>query len=158
MLIQDFIQFDRPFAEVRDLLLCDVHSVLDANISAAYNDGELLCMRLQPARKHPRFGKKVWVDIGEPYSRGDGVLIPVHWWANGATHLFPSLDGDLEVMPIGGETTQITLMGRYDPPLGGVGQRLDKMLLHRLAETSVRSFLTRLAAVLEKSTPVEVVV
>jgi hypothetical protein len=37
-------------------------------------------------------------------------------------------------------------MGGYDPPLAGFGRQADRLLLHRVAEASVRSFLTRVAA------------
>jgi hypothetical protein len=126
--------------------------LIDAHAVAAYNDGEQLCLRLQPSRKHPHFGKKVFVDIGETYPRGDGLILPVHWWAKGITQLFPRLDADLEVMPVGEDTTQLTFSGRYDPPLGGVGRRLDKMLLHRFAQASIRSFLNRMGENLEDPT------
>jgi predicted RNA methylase len=41
-------------------------------------------------------------------------------------------------------------MGSYDPPFGFVGRRADVMLLHHVAEASVRSFLARLARDLER--------
>jgi hypothetical protein len=34
-------------------------------------------------------------------------------------------------------------MGRYVPPLGPLGREVDRMLLHRLAEASVRALLSR---------------
>ena len=149
MLIQDFLQVPRAFADIRAALLVDPHGLIDANVAAAYEEGERLCLRLRPLEKHPRFGKTVIVDLGVPYQRADGMILPVHWWAKGVTHLFPRLDADLEVMPIGDDTTQLTFSGRYDPPLGGLGRGLDKMLLHRLAEGSVRSFLNRMGKSLE---------
>ena len=144
MLIHDFLRVPRACVDVRTILLRDPHALIDANVTAAYREGEGLCLQLHPVLKHPRFGKKVWVDIGEPYLRGDGLILPVHWWSKGITPLFPRLDADLEVMPVGSDTTQITLSGSYEPPLGGVGSGLDRMLLHRLAEGSVRSFLNRM--------------
>ncbi|MFZ0179395.1 MAG: hypothetical protein WAL84_05920 [Candidatus Dormiibacterota bacterium] len=75
---------------------------------------------------------------------------PHIWWAPGATRLFPHLDGDLEFAPLGARTSQITLMGSYDPPLGFVGRRADVLLLHRIAEASIRSFLIRVSRNLER--------
>src|SRR4029077_18998254 len=77
-------------------------------------------------------------------------VIPMHWWAPGATRLFPHLDGDLEFAPLGATTSQITLMASYDPPLGFVGRRADVLLLHRIAEASIRSFLERVSRNLER--------
>jgi hypothetical protein len=39
----------------------------------------------------------------------------------------------------------MTLMGRYQPPGGALGRRVDELLLHRLADATVRAFLTSLA-------------
>jgi hypothetical protein len=43
----------------------------------------------------------------------------------------------------------LILSASYVPPLGELGWRLDRALLHRVAESTVRSFLLRLAASLE---------
>jgi hypothetical protein len=154
MLIQDFIQIAKPFDEAQALILRGPHALLDSSIAAGYHDAEQLGLRLAPSGKHPGIGKRIWVDIGEPYARGEGLFIPVHWWAKGATFLFPRLDGDLEVMPLGSDTTQITLMGRYEAPPGSDGKKLNRMLLHQLAEASVRSFLNQLGELLQHAGPI----
>ena len=38
--------------------------------------------------------------------------------------------------------------GSYDPPLGSVGRQLDRLLLHQLAEVTVRALLRQLVAAL----------
>ena len=57
----------------------------------------------------------------------------------------PVLSADLEVAGLGDHMTQLTLHGRYDPPLGAIGRRIDRLLMHRIAEATIRSFLSRLA-------------
>jgi hypothetical protein len=47
--------------------------------------------------------------------------------------------------------TQLTLRGRYEPPLGTLGRQIDRLLLHRVAEATVRSFMRRLAESLTKT-------
>ncbi|MBV9311281.1 MAG: hypothetical protein JOZ73_10630 [Solirubrobacterales bacterium] len=88
------------------------------------------------------------MDVEPAYHRGDRLILPIHWWASGAAALFPRLEADLELAPLGDASTEITLMGRYDPPLAARGRQADRLLLHRVAEASVRSFLTRVAAAL----------
>jgi len=149
MLIHDFLQVPRAFDDVRAAILSDPHALMDVNAAAAYREGEQLCLRLQPLGQHQRLGKRVMVDIGESYARSNGLVLPVHWWTNGVTNIFPRLDADLEVMPVGDDATQLDFSGRYDPPLGTVGRGLDRMLMHRLAEASVRSFLHRMGESLE---------
>lgn len=149
MLIQDFIQVPKAYGSVRDLILGDPHEVIDPNARAAYMEGELLCIRLEPLLRRRRLGHKVIVDIGEPYFRGSGVVLPVHWWADGAAYLFPRLDADLEIMPLGEDVTQLTFSGRYDPPSRMAGQKLDRQSIHSLAEGTVRSFLNRIGTRLQ---------
>ena len=150
MLIQDFVQIDRDFDEVRAQVRADPRALIAASAGAAYREGERLSLRLTPLRGLPRLGKTVDVDLAEPYEREDRLVIPMHWWAPGATRLFPHLDGHLEFAPLGATTSQITLMASYDPPLGFVGRRADVLLLHRIAEASIRSFLVRVTRNLER--------
>jgi hypothetical protein len=55
---------------------------------------------------------------------------------------------------MGPDQIMLTLMGRYEPPLGAVGRGLDRLVLHRIAEACIRSFLRRTAANLEHTTAV----
>jgi hypothetical protein len=150
MLIQDFLQIDRDFDEIRARVRADPRGLITASAGAAYRHGERMSMRLTPLAGLPRIGKAIAVDLAEPYEREDRLVVPMHWWAPGATRLFPHLDGDLEFEPLGAKTSQITLMASYDPPLGLVGRRADLLLLHRVAEASIRSFLVRISLNLQR--------
>jgi hypothetical protein len=150
MLIQDFVQIDRDYDEIKARVRADPRGLIATSAGAAYRQGERLSLRLTPLLGVPRLGKTIDVDLAEPYEREDRLVIPMHWWAPGATRLFPHLDGDLEFAPLGSKTSQITLMGSYDPPLGFVGRRADVLLLHHVAEASIRSFLIRVSQNLER--------
>lgn len=41
--------------------------------------------------------------------------------------------------------TELALNGRYRPPVGGVRRVVDRMLLHWLAEATVKDFMDRVA-------------
>jgi hypothetical protein len=72
--------------------------------------------------------------------------LALRWEATGpGGGLFPVLDADLRLAP-DGDGSVLTLAGAYRPPLGPLGQALDRALLHRVAATTVRSFLARVAA------------
>jgi hypothetical protein len=60
--------------------------------------------------------------------------------------LFPVLDADIELVEVGPQTSRLTLAGAYRPPLGALGEVLDRAILHRVASATIRSFLTRIAA------------
>ncbi len=149
MLIQDFVQVDAPYAFVRGRLLEPRHRWLADDATAAYAEGERLFLTISPAGGEPAIHKRVQVDLGDPYPRGEGVVVPLTWLAAGAERLFPTLDADLEIMPMGPDQVMLTLMGRYEPPLGVVGRVVNRLVLHRVAEACVRSFLRRTAADLE---------
>ncbi|MDQ6855740.1 MAG: hypothetical protein M3Z57_01535 [Candidatus Dormibacteraeota bacterium] len=149
MLIQDFIQVKAPYAVVRGRLLEPRPRWLAADATAAYAEGERLFLTVSAAGGELTVRKRVHIDLGTPTSRGEGVVIPLSWWATGAERLFPTLDADLEIMPMGPDQVMLTLMGRYEPPLGAVGRVANRFVLHRIAEACVRSFLRRTAANLE---------
>lgn len=79
----------------------------------------------------------------------DRVMLPVSWEAVGGPPLFPAMEGILHVNPAGEGETKITLNVRYDPPLGQLGEVLDRTLLHRLGQATIEDFVNRLAANLE---------
>ena len=72
-------------------------------------------------------------------------MIPLHWAAAGATGLFPSLDADLEIAPLGPDRTQLAMSARYVPPLGAVGRAIDRAVLFRVAEATLKDFLDHVA-------------
>jgi hypothetical protein len=150
MLIQDFVQVKAPYASVRDRLLDTSRRWLTDGASAAYADGERLFLTVSATGGDASLGKRVQIDLGDAYPRGDGFVLPLNWWATGAQRLFPTLDADLEIMPMGPDQVMLTLMGRYEPPLGALGRVVDRLVLHRIAEACVRSFLHRIAAHLEQ--------
>jgi hypothetical protein len=64
---------------------------------------------------------------------GRGFSFPIAWSAPG---LFASLDGDMVMQPIGGDTTQLTLRGSYSPDHDGEDGET-----HRLVEAVIKGFL-----------------
>ncbi|HEY6471130.1 MAG TPA: hypothetical protein VI434_15360 [Candidatus Dormibacteraeota bacterium] len=144
MLIHDFAYVPVSADKVRDRILADHGGWLAPLASAAAGTGEALRLRVGPSEALPMLGKTVSVRVGRPISRGEITVVPLTWQATTAPGLFPVLSADLEVARLGDDLTQLTLQGRYDPPLGALGQRIDRLLMHRVAEASVRSFLSRL--------------
>jgi hypothetical protein len=149
MLIQDFVQVRAPYAEVQEQLLAQTAGWLGGYASAACAEGERL-FAAAGTRGGPIMVRKcVHVDLGVPYARGDGLVVPLSWWARGGQRLFPTLDADLEFMPLGRDQVMLTLMGRYEPPLGTLGRGMDRLVLHRIAEACIRGFLHRTGEGLE---------
>jgi hypothetical protein len=98
-----------------------------------------------------RIKRTVVVELGESIRSGAKTVFPVRWTASGAAGLFPSLDADLEVAPLGPGRTQLAMSARYVPPFGSVGRAVDRAVLSRVAEATLKDFLDRVAkTILEK--------
>jgi hypothetical protein len=77
------------------------------------------------------------------------AALALRWEATGpGGGLFPVLDADLTLAPAGAGT-MLTLAGSYRPPLGPLGQALDRAILYRVAAATIRSFLVEVAAHLD---------
>jgi hypothetical protein len=126
-------------------LLCGM--TLSTASHAAWGEG---IARVGPAGPVPGLSKLVHVRVTEPVQRGAVTVLALRWEASGAgERLFPVLDADITLIPDGDDATLIGLQGVYRPPAGAAGQMLDRVILHPIAATIVRSFLNRAAAAIE---------
>jgi len=90
-----------------------------------------------------------------PVRRDATTTVWLRWEATGpAGGLFPVLDADLLLRPVGLEKTCMTLNGCYRPPLGRLGAGLDRAVLHRVAAATVRALLRGIADALAEPVPV----
>lgn len=83
------------------------------------------------------------------------IRIDLTWKSEHRPGLFPEMTGALWVYALSSHETQIELTGSYDPPLGLLGDAIDAIVLHRIAEESVRRFITDVAGYLRDELPVE---
>jgi len=88
-----------------------------------------------------RVTKQVEISLDAPRRLGAALYIPIRWQATGPSGLFPVLDGELELAPLGEHRTQLAISASYTPPLDGFGAMADRALLHRVAESTVKGFL-----------------
>ncbi|MHB1519036.1 MAG: hypothetical protein ACYDDZ_09260 [Acidimicrobiales bacterium] len=143
MILHDFVTVEVPLAQVKREVLRE-SSLLDAS-SAAYARGEGLRLRVGPGGSDGRCTKTIHVVVGEPRTHDDIVEVPLLWEAVGTPGLFPRLDANVEIAPLSASLTQLTFFGSYRPPFGGLGRKLDNLLLHRVAELTIRAFLQDMA-------------
>jgi hypothetical protein len=88
-----------------------------------------------------RIARQVEIDLGTPIQLPTKTVLPLRWTATGASGLFPSLDADLEIAPLGHDRCQLSMSARYVPPLGALGRAMDRALLFRVAEATIKNFL-----------------
>jgi hypothetical protein len=112
----------------------------------AYQGALTRPIRVGPFGDAPGISKQVQVRLIGPVRRDATTTVWLRWEATGpAGGLFPVLDADLLLRPVGLEKTCMTLNGCYRPPLGRLGAGLDRAVLHRLATATVRTLLRGVA-------------
>jgi hypothetical protein len=90
-----------------------------------------------------RIARTVALQVGEPIHVPGKTTIPIAWSASGPAGVFPALDADLEVAELEDGRCQLAISARYEPPLGAVGRAIDRALLSRVAEATLKDFLDR---------------
>lgn len=146
MFVQDFMIVERPCGELVAELEVGAGLLFRQCLGEAEADLDRLRVKVGPENWPALLAKTVEVQFGPVRSHGDVTLLAFSWHATGTGSLFPALDADLELSPLGQNRTELTLRGRYEPPGGILGRRIDQLLLHRLADATVRAFLSSLAA------------
>lgn len=119
----------------------------------AYDDGIVTLMRVGPFGAVPGFSKLVRVRFMEVVTHEENSLLTLRWEATGGGgKLFPALDADITLEPVGEKQTKMILVGAYRPPLAGLGAGLDRAILGRVASATMRSLLGQLAAEIDPDT------
>jgi hypothetical protein len=141
MFVGDEVQLDVGFAVARERLArLGESGALFAPSADAYGPG---LARVGPGA----VSKLVRVQVRELSWTDKSGGLALRWEATGAGGaLFPVLDADLTLVDFGAQGTLVALAGVYRPPLGVLGQALDRAGLHRVAVATIRGFLTRVAA------------
>ncbi len=131
------------YAEVESAALHTLDGLPGA-AEVAYREGEEL--RAQLGVGNGSVAKTVRLHVGAPVRGERQTVIPLRWEATGTSGLFPRMDAELVLNDLGPGLTHLAFRGSYDPPLGPVGRFLDRAILHRVAELTVKNLVDRLAA------------
>lgn len=141
MFVEYAAEIDVPEPVAAQILAND-YKEMEGMGTAAYRKGEELRSRVGPGGL---LAKEVVVGIGEPKMSRRGVVIPVRWRATGAEALFPRLEGELQVLAVDDRRTSLRLQATYRPPLGTIGDLMDRLVLARLARATVADWVERIA-------------
>jgi hypothetical protein len=131
-----------PAAQAR--LANAIHSgALEGPAAEAYDAAFLHELRVGPIPKVSRLVRARFCDLKV---REQSCLLTLRWEAFGPSgSLLPVLDADITVTPDGADAVRLRLDGSYRPPLGKLGERLDRAILHRAATATISAFLTSIA-------------
>jgi hypothetical protein len=113
----------------------------------AYRDLDTGLARVGPLGTTPGLSRLVAVRFSDMAIHEDHAVVAIRWEATGpGGALFPALDADIKLTVAGDDATMLAVSGVYRPPLGGLGAGLDRMILHRVAEATIRAFAHDIAA------------
>jgi hypothetical protein len=146
--IEDFVDVARPFETLRARFSGD-GQWLAPLATVATQDGDIFQMRIGPSWAAGIVTREVNVTLWPPRERGFALARSLTWTPSDWQFLFPLLDGDLELAPLGPDHCRISLAATYTPALGRFGAQVDRALLHHVAASTVRSFLTQMATKLQ---------
>jgi hypothetical protein len=139
--VKYYTHLERPFSDLVPAFTAQ-NLPLSERASDAYRDAERLVLSVG---RGGVVAKMVELEMKDRSAGPDQVVLAVSWTATGATALFPRMEADLTMQPLGPDLTQLSFEGSYEPPLGVPGAVLDRWVLHRVAEASVKNFVDRVA-------------
>ena len=144
MFVGDEVELKVSFAVARERLMQLAGSGLLLSTSEdAYDLGTAGLARVGI----PGLSKLVRVQAHDLAVTPESVGLAIRWEATGpAGELFPVLDADVRLVRTGERAAVLTMSGVYRPPLGALGQALDRAILHRVAAATIRGFIAQVAA------------
>jgi ribosome-associated toxin RatA of RatAB toxin-antitoxin module len=92
--------------------------------------------------------RSVEVEVAPPTIYPDRSEMEISWRAAGMPSLFPELRGRFELAAVDAGRSRLSFEASYEPPGRLAGQLVDRAMLHRVAEASVREFVLRTAQAL----------
>jgi hypothetical protein len=143
MFVRYYLEVPLPFDEAEATLLNAPQTWVSGLAQDAEERGGALLAEVGFGPPGRRVQKRIQVKLGAPFRLASKTILPMAWHATGADSLFPSLEADLEVAALSVGRTQLAISARYRPPLGPVGKAIDRALLHRIAEATIKDFLDR---------------
>ena len=145
MFVRYYVNVDRPIEQCREALTRDPQSWLPNLVEAAQEPADEILARVGFSVLTMKVQKQVAITLGEPVALRDWLHLPVHWHASPAEALFPTFDGEIQLVPIDPAVTKVAVAGTYQAPLGDVGRTVDNLVLHTAAEATVKDFAEGLA-------------
>ena len=139
-----------PYEKVREALKGDAIGIFQRATSGAAARARELVATLRVGVGPLEIGAGVDIVIRgiqeKTSALGDRTTeVELGWTAASATALFPSMEATLSIYALSAHETQIDLHGRYRPPMGIVGNALDSLVGHRVAQASVLRFVQDIA-------------
>jgi hypothetical protein len=149
--IRSYDYVNHSYASVRDALTADATGVFQKATKAAASRVESVAAELHVNIGGVDVGTEIAVSVGEAQEKHGATemsrvtRIPITWKAANHPSMFPLMSAELSVYPLTATETQLDFLGRYEPPLGVLGDAVNAVLGHKIAEASVHRFVADVA-------------
>lgn len=151
--LADAVEVAGPRAEV-ERRLCTAGPRLLSLAAAATASGEAILLTIGRGFGEQLLGVLAAVRLGPYWTRHGTAAVAIHWEVaglGGAAPVLPVLDGTLLVAALGEVRCLLAIEAAYRPPVDRVDAIFDRVLLHRIAESTVHDFVKRLGIELTAS-------
>jgi hypothetical protein len=155
MFVRYYIELSLPAEKVEQVLVGAAAGWLSAMAGAAQARGDGLLGEVGVGPSAARLRRQVRIQLGRPVRFPSMTSLPLTWDPVGLEGLLPRLDANLELGALGQDRSQLAISARYRPPLGVVGRAVDRVLLHRVAEATVKDFLDRVGQAITEPAPAD---
>jgi hypothetical protein len=146
MFVRYYVEVPLPAGQVEHAMLDSPADWLSTVAGEAQRRGDHLLTEGGVGPLGPKLGRRVTVQVGQPVRFPSMTSLPLTWEPIGLEGVLPRLDANLELGSLGEDRTQLAISARYRPPLGVLGRTVDRVLLHRVAEATLKDFLDRVGA------------
>jgi hypothetical protein len=146
MFVRYYLELPLPARQVEHAMLDPAADWLSTVAGEAQRRGDHLLTEVGVGPLGPRLGRRVNIQVGQPVRFPSMTSLPLTWEPVGLEEVLPRLDANIELGFLGEDRTQLAISARYRPPLGVLGRSVDRVLLHRVAEATVKDFLDRVGA------------
>jgi hypothetical protein len=146
MFVRYYMELPLPARQVEHAMLDSPAGWLSTIAGEAQRHSDRLLTEVGVGPLGPRLGRRVTIHVGQPVRFPSMTSLPLTWEPVGLEGLLPRLEADIELGALGEDRTQLAISARYRPPLGAVGRTVDRIMLHRVAEATVKDFLDRVGA------------
>ena len=146
MFVRYYMELPLPARQVEHAMLDSPAGWLSTIAGEAQRHSDRLLTEVGVGPLGPRLGRRVTIHVGQPVRFPSMTSLPLTWEPVGLEGVLPRLEANIELGSLGEDRTQLAISARYRPPLGAVGRTVDRIMLHRVAEATVKDFLDRVGA------------
>ena len=148
---------NQPYERVRDALRKNTLSVFQAATKAAASRAQTVAAELHVDVGGIGVKTDIKISIQNIEEKVKDALpapstrLLLEWEAATLPGMFPLMKAELSIYPLTATETQLDFLGFYEPPFGAVGQAVNAIVGHRIAEASVHRFVNDVAGYLRQT-------